>query len=136
MTDSLEHGFTNAIALAGRAFVAAKGKDPENEGVELAKYLRADRPLSRAERELLAELVLGQWGSCAGRRPVLAGSPIVIEPVKRLRELVAKGWPKEAAKVQVADEFSISLSSVEGYEKLVKEREQKIEQAKPAHKED
>ena len=56
--------FVKAVIAAARGFKAADKKDPSVEGRALAEYLKSDAPLGKEERELLSELVTGQW-----RRP-------------------------------------------------------------------
>jgi hypothetical protein len=51
---------TPLIVKAGRSFVSAKGKDPAEEGAELAEFLRSDEPIGKEERDLLAQLVTGE----------------------------------------------------------------------------
>jgi len=128
--DSCQGGFMNAIALAGRAFVAAKGKDPIIEGAELAKHLLSDRPLSRGERKLLAELVTGEWRRPAGRTQLTPSTPIVKDVVARLRWLKKEGWLTEAAKAQVSSEFGVKRSTIDSYEKMTVEREAAVERGK------
>lgn len=127
MTDA---GFMNSIVLAGRAFKAAKGKNPAIEGKDLANYLLSDRPLGLMERQLLAELILGEWRKPAGRGEVLPGQTRVVEVVKALRDKEGDGEKKEAAKLAVATEFGLSRSTVENYERMTIKRENVIERAK------
>ena len=128
--DTCEAGFMNAISLAGRAFVAAKGKDPTIEGAELAKRLLSDHPLSKGQRKLLAELVTGEWRRRAGRTQLTPSTPIVKDVVARLRELKEEGWPIEAAKKQVSSEFGVKRSTIDSYEKMTLEREAAVEDGK------
>ena len=125
-----EAGFTDKVVRAAHAFVAAKGKDPVTEGAALAKYLRSDHPLGKEERDLLAELVTGSWRSEAKRPEVLPGQKQVVEVVAALREAVDAGIPKEAAKLEVANKFSISRGTVENYESMTIEREKMIEESR------
>jgi hypothetical protein len=118
-----EAGFSNLVARAGRAFVAAKGKDPEIEGALLAEYLLSDRPLGADERTLLAEMVTGCWRKPAGRGKVFPGQRQVIEVVAALREAVDAGTPKESAKLEVAKKFGVTRGTVENYERMTIERE-------------
>ena len=129
-----EAGFTHLIVRAGRAFVAAKGKDPVEEGAALAEYLRSDRPLGEDERQLLAQLVTGHWRNRTGRQRVSAGSSRVLEIVAALRKLEADGWKKEAAKEQVASDFGVSRGTVENYEQMTVEREQLLAMLRDANK--
>jgi len=119
----MEAGFMNSVCLAGRAFVAAKDKDPAIEGAALAEYLLSDRPLGSGERELLAELVTGIWRAPAGRSQILPGQKRVVEVVGALREAIDAGLPKEAAKIKVANDFGLSRGTVENYERMTIERE-------------
>jgi hypothetical protein len=57
----------NMLVRAGRAFRAAQGKDPQIEGRDLAEWLRSGAEIGEAERELLAELVTGEWRQSKGR---------------------------------------------------------------------
>lgn len=128
-SDAADVAFFHAIIRAGHAFVAAKGKDPEKEGAELAAYLLSDKPLGPSERAMLADLVLGQWRRRPGAQPVTAGTPDVQEVVKALRARVEAGEKKEAAKTAVAEAFGISRSAVENYERMVREREEAVAEA-------
>lgn len=125
-----EAGFSNLVARAGQAFVAAKGKDPEIEGALLAEYLLSDRPLGADERTLLAEMVTGCWRKPAGRGKVLPGQRQVIEVVAALRVAVDAGVPKEAAKAEVAAKFGLSVGTVENYERDTIKRERAIEEGR------
>lgn len=122
--------FLPLVVQAGRAFVAAKGMDPSEEGKALAEFLRSNNPIGAGERELLAQLVLGEWRKMAGRPEITASTPQVIKVVERLRELINQGWQKEAAKEQAAKEFKISLATVENYDRMIREREEAVAQAK------
>ena len=122
-------GFFHAVVRAGRAFVAAKGKDPAKEGVALAELLRAGCPLGPGERDLLADLVTGEWRDRPGRKDVRPGNQAVVDVVAELRRLEGEGCKKEAAKVQVAADFGISRATVENYEKMTNEREAAKRQA-------
>jgi len=119
--------FINLVALAGNGFVAAKNKDPFYEGQLLADYLRSNKPIGKDERELLAQLVQGDWGRKPGRRVVTPSTPIVKAVVERLRELIGEGWKKESAKAKVVEEFDVKRTTVDNYEKMVVEREKAIE---------
>lgn len=67
-------GITPLIVRAGRAVIAAKGKDPAIEGEELASWLRSGAEIGPAEREMLAELVTGVWRARKGaKKPTGAG---------------------------------------------------------------
>jgi hypothetical protein len=57
---------TPLIMRAGRAVIAAKGKNPAVEGEELARWLRSGADIGPAEREMLAELVTGVWRRVRG----------------------------------------------------------------------
>lgn len=127
---------TPLIVRAGRAFVAAKGKDPEIEGAALAEWLRSGAEIGEGEREMLAELVTGEWRERPGAKETTPGTPIVKEVVAALRELVERGEKKEAAKMTVAGKFGISRATVERYEKITREREDAISKAKEAARAD
>lgn len=122
--------FLPLVVQAGRAFVAAKEMDPSEEGKALAEFLRSNNPIGAGERELLAQLVLGEWRNMAGRPEITASTPQVIKVVERLRELINQSWQKEAAKEQAAKEFKISLATVENYDRMIREREKAVDQAK------
>lgn len=130
MAQTFDGDFFQMIIAAGHAFVAAKNGNPEEDGEPLAAFLRSEAPLGPGERELLAQLVLGDWRQRPGAKPVTASHPKVREAVSRLRELVDKGWKKEAAKVQVSKELKIGRSVVESYERKVIKREKAIELGK------
>jgi len=57
----------NILVRAGRAFRAVEGKDPQIEGRDLAEWLRSGAEIGEAERELLADLVTGEWRQSKGR---------------------------------------------------------------------
>jgi len=58
---SYDKEFFEALVDAGRSFRAVQGKDPEHYGSKLAQYLRSEKTLGQGERELLAQLVNGEW---------------------------------------------------------------------------
>ncbi len=132
---SLDVDFRQAVMRAGRGFVKARDKKPEKEGAALAKYLNSDKPLSKAERSLLAELVTGEWRypdpvKGQNMKVKTAGNAKVKKVVCRLRELMNEGVQKTAAKYRVKEELDVSISSVENYEKIVLQREKAVEKAK------
>ena len=115
--------FFHLVRKAAHAFIAAKGKNPATEGKELADYLRSDAPLGPGERDLLAEMVAGEWRRRAGGSRAALSPDKKQEAVRRLRSLVDGGMKKEAAKLQVAGEFGISRTTLEEIESESIERE-------------
>jgi hypothetical protein len=79
---SVDIEFADAVRRAGRALTASKGQNPEEAGLALANLLRSGAELGPGEREMLAELVTGQW-----RRRV--GPPSRAGERRRVREAVA-----------------------------------------------
>lgn len=130
----VNYHFSKAVRRAGAAFVAAKGKNPTIEGADLAELLLSGAEIGPGEREMLAELVTGQWRRGAGEagkaRELHPESKVVLEIVSSLRDKVAGGIKKEAAKSEVAASFCVSRATVENYEKMILEREAAIENAK------
>lgn len=130
----INYHFSQAVRRAGAAFVAAKGKDPTIEGADLAELLLSGAEIGPFEREMLAELVTGEWrrrpGEAGKARELHPESTVVRMIVSSLRDKVACGIQKEAAKLEVADSYNVSRSTVEKYEKMVLERETAIENAK------
>jgi hypothetical protein len=121
---------TPLVVRAGRGFRAAEGKDPAIEGAALAEWLRSGAEIGEADRELLAQLVTGEWRRSAGGESVNAGQEVVQNVVFELRQRVEKGEKKEAAKEAVAQEYGVSRATVENYERMVKDREKAISEAK------
>ena len=124
---------TPLIIRAGRAFTAAKGKDPAIEGAELAEWLRSGAEIGPAEREMLAELVTGEWRNRKGRPDRKGpGHPVAKEIVDYYRRYREEYGPnvEEAAAQATAEKFSISISTVRSYDKERRERDAAIENAK------
>ncbi len=123
---------TGLVARAGRAFVAAKGKDPAIEGAPLAEFLRSDEPLGAGERELLAALVTGEWGLPKGRpQRVGPGHQDAAALVSDYRRRVSEYGPRreEAAAQDTAAKFGESTRTVRRYVQEAAEREAAIEKA-------
>ena len=114
-------GITGMVARAGRAFIAAKGRIPEEDGAELAKWLRSGAPILDYDRELLADLVLGKWGRRPTKPETSASHPDVLAVVAAIR---AGGLQK-----QVAHSFGISIRTVANYLKMFEELEKAIADA-------
>jgi hypothetical protein len=120
---------TPLVVRAGRAFTAAKGKDPAVEGAALADWLRSGAEIGPAEREMLAELVTGEWRNRKGRpERVGPGHPyaqaIVSDLEKRLREYQPK--MALAAKQDTAKAFGESVRTVERYLEESNERKKAL----------
>lgn len=123
---------TPLIVRAGRAFVAAKGKDPAGEGAKLAEYLRSDAPIGAEERELLAELVTGEWRNKKGRpERVGPGHKYATAVVAEYRRRVEEYGPKreEAAAQDTAKSFDTTTRTVRRYVQEAREREAAIARA-------
>jgi len=121
------------IVRAGRAFVAAKGKDPEIEGAALAEFLRSDEPIGQGERELLAQLVTGEWRMPKGRpERVGPGHPYAVAIVADYRRRRTEYGPKmeTAAAQDTAKEFEVKPRTVRRYEQEARKREEALEKAK------
>jgi hypothetical protein len=58
--DSYDMQFFEMVLKAGRSLRKVQNKEPLEAGLQLAEYLRSDKPLERGERELLAQLVTGE----------------------------------------------------------------------------
>ena len=120
------------IARAGRAFNAAKGKDPTIEGAKLADFLRSDAPLGPNERELLAQMVTGEWRNKKGRpERVGPGHQYAEAIVADYRDRVSRYGPKgeEAAAQDTAKEFGESTRTVRRYAQEAGDREAAIKRA-------
>ncbi len=123
---------TPLVVRAGRSFVAAKGKDPAEEGAALAKFLRSDAPVGPQERELLAQLVTGDWRNRKGRpERVGPGNPYAVALVSDYRRRVAEYGPKgeEAAAQDTAKDFGETTRTVRPYAKEAREREESHKKA-------
>lgn len=123
------------ILRAGRAFVAAKGKDPTIEGAKLAEFLRSDEPLGADEREMLAQMVTGEWRSPKGRpERVGPGHQYAVAIVSDYRRRVLEYGPngEEAAAQDTAAAFEESTRTVRRYAKEVRDRETAIANAQIA----
>ncbi len=120
---------TGLVARAGRAFKPVDGKDPTTEGAALAEFLRSDAPLGPDERELLAQLVTGEWGRPNGRPArVGPGHPYAVALVSDYRRRVAEHGPggEEAAAQDAARAFDTSPRTVRRYAEEAREREEII----------
>ena len=115
------------VVRAGRSFVAAKGKKPAEEGAMLAEYLRSDAPIGEQERELLAQLVTGEWRNRKGRPERFGpGHAYAIALVSDYRRRVAENGPKgeEAAAQDTAKTFDETTRTVRRYAKAARDREE------------
>jgi hypothetical protein len=124
---------TPLVVRAGRAFTAAKGKDPAVEGAALADWLRSGAEIGPAEREMLAELVTGEWRNRKGRpERVGPGHPYAHAILSNLENRLREYGPRMAlaAKQDTAKAFGESVRTVERYLEEAKAREQAIERAK------
>ena len=117
-------GIIELVARAGGGFIAAKGKDPAVEGAPLAKWLLSDAEIKPGDRELLAELVTGQWRR-SRRRSYGVGS-------ERNQKILAFYHEREAhygarqkynAKSDTEDKFGINRTTLQTL--LREERERK-----------
>jgi hypothetical protein len=102
---SYDKEFFEALVDAGRSFRAVQGKDPEHYGSKLAQYLRSEKALGQGERELLAQLVTGEWRNA--RKHDNGHSRRIKEEVgriraKRIREKKSCTWK------QAIDEFLVN----------------------------
>jgi hypothetical protein len=120
--ESITH-FVTAAKRAGQAFAPASDKDPAVEGQALAEYLRSDSPLGKDERELLAQLVLGDWRKPPHRPTYGAGSNRIMAIVAHYRQLVAGGMQKSKAKHKTGDKFGIQIDRVNKILKMRADRE-------------
>lgn len=120
------------IVRAGHAFVAAKGKDPAEEGAKLAEFLRSDEPIGKEERELLAQLVTGNWRNRKGRPERFGpGHACAIALVSDYRRRIAENGPngEEAAAQDTAKDFGVKTRTVRRYAKETRDREKAVERA-------
>lgn len=121
---------TNMVARAGRAFAAAKNKNPIVEGADLAAWLRSGANIGPEERELLAELVTGAWRANKGR-PTRKGAghadaqEIVTDLENRLHTY-GKNMSL-AAKQDTAKKFNLSVRDVERYAQESSDRKKALE---------
>lgn len=104
------------IVKAGRAFRAVEDLDPEEEGAPLADWLRSGAEIGPAERELLADLVTGEWRRSRGapnrKGPGHAES---IEIVQYYSEVLKAKSVRKIAKYETSEKFGISERTVERY---------------------
>jgi hypothetical protein len=123
---------TPLIVKAGRSFVSAKGKDTAEEGAELAEFLRSDEPIGKEERELLAQLVTGDWRNRKGRPERIGpGHAYAIALVSDYRRRIAENGPngEEAAAQDTAKHFGETTRTVRRYAKETRDREKAVEKA-------
>ena len=129
---AIEHRFVAFVARAGRAFVAAKGKDPESAGTALAEYLRSGQPIGAGEREMLAQLVTGEWRNRKGR-PERAGPghPYAVALVEDYRQRCADygSGGEEAAAQDTAAQFGESRRTVRRYAEEADARDSAVARA-------
>lgn len=121
---------TGLVARAGRAFVAAKGKDPAVEGQALAEWLRSGAEIGPDEREMLAELVTGEWRARKGRPERKGpGTVYAMMLVADLEGRLKSYGPRRslAAKQDTAKRFGESVRTVERYKQDADERARMIE---------
>lgn len=109
-----------ALREAGAAWRSGKEVDPATEGAALASMLRTGMELRPGERELLAQMITGEWRRGSSRPPVGAGHPRVVEVVAALRAVSGK---RTAAVAEIAARFRLTARTVEAYEAMVQERE-------------
>lgn len=115
-----ESALARALREAGAAWRGGKGADPGTEGAALASLLRGGAELRPGERELLAQMITGEWRRGSSRPPLGAGHPRVVEVVTALRAI---GGKRTAAVAEIAARFDITTRTVEAYEAMVRERE-------------
>ena len=121
----------NMIIRAGRAFRAAEGKDPEIEGADLADWLLSDAEITKGDREMLAELVTGQW-----RRKTKASSAVGSQRVQEIlayyHERVGEYGPrqKKNAKADTIARFGIKLRRLNDYIRDERKRAKDVQAAK------
>lgn len=111
--------FGQAIFLAGRAISQAKGRSLERNCLPLARLLTSDMEFGSEERELLADLLLGQMKPQVGR-PTKGPGHEDIKPVLDAYFEKIKNMERKQALYEVANEFPLSERAIEGhvYEKL------------------
>jgi hypothetical protein len=130
---SSNNWITPLIMRAGRAVIAAKGKDPAIEGEELARWLRSAADIGPAEREMLAELVTGVWRARKGARNRPGpGMSTAIALVADFEERLASYGARRVllAKGDTAALFGESVCTVERYHSDAKERREALDRAK------
>ena len=118
--------FTNIVVQAGRAFIAAKGRDPEKDGRALADYLLSDEPLGPEERRLLAELALGNWRRPRGAPNINWSRKAEIVAAFRAKALELGARRKTAAVSHVAAQFKLSETTMRSYVAEIEDREKVV----------
>lgn len=104
------------VARAGRAFRACEGLDPVVEGAALAEWLRSGAEIGAVERELLAELVTGEWRRPQGApKRKGAGHQDAIAIVQYYLQALNNSRGPKDAKHETANSFGISERTVERY---------------------
>ena len=106
------------------------------DATALSTMLRdATRPLTIGERHRLAdladrcaELARGDIGGALGRRKVAAGNPKVLRAVEEYNRLVIGGMQKTKAKGEVAETHKVSVSTVENYLRITRDREKLLKE--------
>ena len=116
---------TDMVARAGRAFVAAKGKDPAQEGAALAAWLRSGAEIGPDQREALAQLVTGEWRRKSKPMRPGPGHPYAQALVADLEERLQRYGQRKAkvAKYETAEKFGESVRTVERYKQEADERQ-------------
>ena len=122
--------------IADTDFVNAVHHAVNGDAAALSTMLRdATRPLTIAERHRLADLVdrcaelaRGDAGGDIGRREVVAGNWKVVQIAEHYNRLVATGMQKTKAKGEVAETHEVSVSTVENYLRITRERDNLLRQ--------
>jgi len=120
MTNGANVTFRNAIVRAGK-MIQFKYR---SEGRELAEILRSNEPLGLGERELLAQLVTGEWCNTAGGQSHTYGDIMFAVTVSKYFKHRTKtdNIKKTAVYAECLEKFNVAESTVRKYIKLHEDR--------------
>ena len=97
--------FIDAVRKAGASLIPKrKPKKRYSDGDDLAKLLRSDYPLGEVERDLLAQLVTGEFQRNRGAQPVGIGLMHITTTVMYFRECLTNGEMEKKA-IKKAQDF-------------------------------
>jgi len=120
MTNGTNVTFLNAIVRAGK-LIQYKYR---SEGRELAEILRSNEPLGLGERELLAQLVTGEWCNSAGGQSKTYGDIMFAVTVSKYfkHRTETDNIKKTAVYAECFEKFNVAESTVRKYIKLHEDR--------------
>lgn len=120
MTNGTNVTFRNAIVRAGKMIQFKYRSD----GRELAEILRSNEPLGLSERELLAQLVTGEWCNTAGGQTNTYADIMFAVTVSKYfkHRTETDNIKKTAVYAECFEKFKVAESTVRKYIKLHEDR--------------